>query len=170
METDRNREITFGSIGAVVGLVLGFLVGLVLAWIYWSRTKEGRELPDFREAETERLALEPEHPAVGPMEIPQISRGPADLTVIEGGVDDLTVIEGIGPRFAGVLQNAGITTFVQLGACRPDEITAILHEEDPRLARLADPTTWPEQAILAAAGVWDALEDLQEMLKRGRRV
>ena len=112
METDRNQSITFGSIGAVVGLVLGFLVGLVLAWIYWSRTKEGRELPDSREAETERLALEPERPAVGPMEVPQTSRSPGNLTVIEGGLDDLTIIEGIGPRFAGVLQNAGITTFV----------------------------------------------------------
>jgi hypothetical protein len=36
--------------------------------------------------------------------------------------------------------------------------------------RLADPATWPEQAHLAAAGHWGALETLQNELKGGRRV
>jgi hypothetical protein len=35
--------------------------------------------------------------------------------------------------------------------------------------RLADPTTWPEQAGIAAKGDWEALEQLQAMLKGGRR-
>jgi hypothetical protein len=38
------------------------------------------------------------------------------------------------------------------------------------LARLADPTSWPEQAQLAAAGQWAELETLQANLKGGRRV
>ena len=39
--------------------------------------------------------------------------GGADaLTRFEGSSDDLTVVQGIGSRFSGVLQDAGITTFV----------------------------------------------------------
>jgi hypothetical protein len=37
----------------------------------------------------------------------------------------------------------------------------------PRL-RLANPTTWPDQAGLAAAGEWDRLKALQDGLKGGR--
>jgi predicted flap endonuclease-1-like 5' DNA nuclease len=144
--------------GAGVGLVLGFLVGLILAWVTWRGSKKERELPGLREAEAERLTLEPA--AVGAR---------AGASGIGDSPDDLTVIEGVGPRFSGVLQDAGITTFGLLGAREPGEITAILHEEDPRLARLADPTTWPEQAVLAAAGAWDVLEELQKGLTGGRR-
>ena len=83
--------------------------------------------------------------------------------------DDLTQIEGIGPKISGLFQDAGILTFARLAASRPDELSRILREEDERLARLADPTTWPQQASLAAAGAWDALEDLQKELTAGRR-
>ena len=158
METDRSHRTTLRIVGTVVGLVLGFVSGLIVAWVYWSQSKEDRELPDSPAARAERLVLEP-----------VVAAAHAEAPVIEGGPDDLTVIEGIGPRFSGVLQTAGICTYVQLGESRPDEIRAILHEEDPRLARLADPTTWPEQAILAAAGAWDALEELQRALSAGRR-
>ena len=34
---------------------------------------------------------------------------------------------------------------------------------------MIDPSTWPEQASLAAAGEWDALQALQDELKGGRR-
>jgi predicted flap endonuclease-1-like 5' DNA nuclease len=83
--------------------------------------------------------------------------------------DDLKVIEGIGPRMAGVLQHAGIQTFAALAALDPRRIKEILAAEDPNLSRLADPTTWPEQAGLAAEGRWQELEKLQDELKGGRR-
>ena len=84
-------------------------------------------------------------------------------------LDDLKRIEGIGPRIAGVLQEAGITTFRQLSNTGAEEIGEILEAADPRLLRLADPTTWPQQAALAAEGNWPALEALQDDLKGGRR-
>lgn len=84
--------------------------------------------------------------------------------------DDLRVIEGIGPRIAGVLNAAGIGTFHDLAATDAERIEAILAAEDPRLARLATPDTWPEQAALAAAGDWEALAELTDTLKGGRRV
>lgn len=84
--------------------------------------------------------------------------------------DDLKKIEGIGPKISGVLNAAGILTFAQLAETTPDRIREILEAEDPRLTRLADPTTWAEQAKLAAAGKWDELATLQDELKGGRRV
>lgn len=82
--------------------------------------------------------------------------------------DDLTRIEGIGPKISSLLQTAGITTFAQLAATDVSRLEQILTEAD--LRALADPTTWPEQARLAAAGKWDELEALQDELKGGRRV
>ncbi len=84
--------------------------------------------------------------------------------------DDLKVVEGIGPKIESVLQAAGITTYAQLAAADPAHISEVLEASDPRLRRLADPTTWPEQASLAAAGRWDEFEALKETLKGGRRV
>ncbi len=84
--------------------------------------------------------------------------------------DDLERIEGIGPKIASVLQAAGITTFAQLAATDVERIKQILEQANPNLLRLADPTTWPEQARLAAEGAWQALEKLQSELKGGRRV
>jgi NADH-quinone oxidoreductase subunit I len=82
--------------------------------------------------------------------------------------DDLTRIEGIGPKISGVLQAAGITTFAQLADVEASRIQQILEEADPRLLRLADPTTWPKQARLAASGKWEALEKWQDRLKGGK--
>ncbi len=84
--------------------------------------------------------------------------------------DNLKKIEGIGPKISGVLNAAGISTFAQLAETTTDRVREILEAEDPRLTRLADPTTWAEQAKLAAAGKWDELGALQDELKGGRRV
>lgn len=81
--------------------------------------------------------------------------------------DDLKRIEGIGPKISGVLQEAGITTFAKLAAADVGRLKQILKDAG---VRLAFPGTWPEQASLAAAGKWDALETLQAGLKGGRRV
>ena len=81
--------------------------------------------------------------------------------------DNLKRIEGIGPKISSVLQGAGITTFTQLAAVDVGQLRQILREAG---VRIANPTTWPEQAGLAAAGQWDGLEALQATLKGGRRV
>ncbi len=80
--------------------------------------------------------------------------------------DDLVIIEGIGPKISSVLQANGITTFAQLADSHADQLQQILLKEG---LRLADPTTWPEQARLAAAGDWDGLNALQAQLKGGRQ-
>jgi len=93
----------------------------------------------------------------------------AELKAAPSAADDLTLVEGIGPRISSVLQAAGITAFTQLAATAVSQLEQILEQADPRLRRLADPTTWGEQASLAAAGDWDALKALQGALKGGRR-
>lgn len=82
--------------------------------------------------------------------------------------DDLTKIEGIGPKIAGLLTEGGIATFAQLAKADIERIREILVAAGSRY-RMADPTTWPEQAQLAADGKWDELEKLQDILDGGRR-
>ncbi len=82
--------------------------------------------------------------------------------------DDLAgKLEGIGPGIQGVLYNAGIKTFSQLAKTPAVQLKEILAAAGDRY-RLADPTSWPEQAQLAAAGDWVALQQLQDRLKGGR--
>jgi predicted flap endonuclease-1-like 5' DNA nuclease len=92
-----------------------------------------------------------------------------DEPEVEATPDDLTRIEGIGPKISSVLQAAGISTYAQLAASDPDELRQILEESDPRLLRISNPDTWPEQASFAAAGDWDGLKELTSGLKAGRR-
>jgi len=81
--------------------------------------------------------------------------------------DDLRRIEGIGPKIASLLQDAGIATFAQLATAEVSVLQDVL--TTARLGGIANPATWPEQAELAAAALWDDLASLQGSLKGGRR-
>ena len=80
--------------------------------------------------------------------------------------DDLTIIEGIGPKINSILQAAGVNTFAQLAALEPQQIMAILTANG---IRLADASSWPEQAGMAARGEMQRLQLFQETLKGGRK-
>ncbi|MEM6966186.1 MAG: hypothetical protein AAF573_15585 [Bacteroidota bacterium] len=84
-------------------------------------------------------------------------------------VDDLKVIEGIGPKMAGILNDAGIKTFKQLATTKVTTIKEILAAAGPRY-KMHDPTTWNKQAKLAAAGRMAELKKLQAELKGGKVV
>jgi large subunit ribosomal protein L27 len=83
--------------------------------------------------------------------------------------DDLKKIEGIGPKIAELLTNAGMDTFAALGNSDIEKIKEVLDAAGSRY-RIADPTTWPQQAQLAAEGKWDELKELQDKLDGGRLV
>jgi DNA-directed RNA polymerase subunit beta' len=85
---------------------------------------------------------------------------------IDRGSDDLTKIEGVGPQIADALQAAGIRKYEDLATNTPEKITEILAEADGSFAG-HDPTTWPEQAKLAASGQWDRLKQWQDELQGG---
>lgn len=81
--------------------------------------------------------------------------------------DKLTLIEGIGPKVQEILTAQGIETFEKLAATSVEQLKTIL-EEQGGVYLAMDPTTWPEQAALAAAGKMDELKAWQEDLKGGR--
>ncbi len=95
----------------------------------------------------------------------EITVSPRPSRTPKSAPNDLKRIEGIGPKTAGLLQAAGITTFAQLAATGVEQIRTILRDAGVR----ANPSTWPEQAGLAATGKWDTLEVLQAELKGGLR-
>ncbi len=81
--------------------------------------------------------------------------------------DDLKIVEGIGPKIAGLLNDAGITTWEGLANTAVERIKEILTNAGDRY-RLADPTTWPRQARMAADAKWTALKKYQDELDGGR--
>ncbi|MFZ1703719.1 MAG: helix-hairpin-helix domain-containing protein [Saprospiraceae bacterium] len=81
--------------------------------------------------------------------------------------DDLKAVEGIGPKIESLLKEAGIHTWASLSSTKLDTIKDILDKAGSRY-QLADPTTWPKQAALAAEGKWDELQHYQDQLDGGR--
>ena len=80
--------------------------------------------------------------------------------------DDLVILEGVGPKIGQALNKAGINTFKQLSETPVEKIRSILAQA----SLSADPSTWPEQARLAAAGKMDELKKLTDSLMAGRQV
>ena len=133
--------------------VLPLLIVAVVAtwWWIWRRPEQGTVLRTMRPPAAAAEDREPPEPE----------------DVAEPPCDDLTQVEGIGPRISSVLMQAGIQTYTRLAEASAPELALILKQSG---VRIGDPSTWPEQAGLAAAGQWDALRDLQSTLKGGRRV
>lgn len=84
-----------------------------------------------------------------------------------GKPDDLKIIEGIGPKIAEIFAAAGISTFAKLASTDVAKLREILDAAGNKYAA-HDPTSWPQQAKLAAEGKMDALKVLQDELQGGR--
>jgi len=80
--------------------------------------------------------------------------------------DKLTKIEGIGPKIAGLFNDAGITTFAELAATDVEKMKEILAAAGKRYA-IHNPSTWGRQAQFAADGQWDELKKWQDELDGG---
>ncbi len=98
-------------------------------------------------------------------EIEELEEISVDATDV--AADDLKKVEGVGPKIEELLQNGGIKTFAQLAEANPDRIREILLEGGSRY-KMHDPTTWPDQAKMAASGEWDKLKEWQDSLKGGK--
>ena len=123
--------------------ILSFIIILVILWFLFGEKKN--------KAPEKVSAVPPQAPA------PASGKG-----------DDLKIIEGIGPKIAGIMKEAGISTFTQIAQKSGEELRKIL--DDAGIGTIADPTTWPEQAALAAEGKMEALKELQDKLQGGRKV
>jgi predicted flap endonuclease-1-like 5' DNA nuclease len=82
-------------------------------------------------------------------------------------IDDLKVVEGIGPQVEEVLQSAGVTNWTTLAKSTPAALRDILNAAGPEF-NAHDPSTWPQQAVLAIGGHWHTLRSLQDSLRGGR--
>ena len=81
--------------------------------------------------------------------------------------DDLKVIEGIGPKISELLMSNGINTWKDLADSTEAQIRTILDSQGSKY-KLADPSSWPKQAQMAASGDWDKFEDYQDYLNGGK--
>ncbi|WP_155128267.1 S8 family serine peptidase [[Actinomadura] parvosata] len=82
--------------------------------------------------------------------------GPGHMVPVEGAPpavagDDFQRVKGVGPKIAGLLHEAGVTTFEQLSALSVEELAAILHPAGIGAERLAK-QGWIRQAADLAAG------------------
>lgn len=134
--------------------IILLLVLIVLLW--WLLQGEARA----RSTRTNVVVVSPPATPNAPVRVTVTPAAPVAVA------DDLTKIEGIGPKINGVLQEAGIKTFADLAQADIAHLRQIL---DAAGLRVNDPTTWPEQAALAAAGQWTELQQLQANLDAGRR-
>ena len=80
--------------------------------------------------------------------------------------NDLTVVEGIGPKINELFNNAGVKTFAQLAIQTVPQMRKVLDDGGSRF-RIANPSTWGQQAALAAENKWDELKKLQDNLSGG---
>ena len=85
-----------------------------------------------------------------------------------GKKDDLKKIEGIGPKIEKLCNEIGIFSFAELAASPVERLQEMLDAAGPAY-KIADPSSWAEQAALADGGKWDELKEFQNFLNAGRR-
>lgn len=83
--------------------------------------------------------------------------------------DDLKIVEGIGPKVEQILKAAGIANWNELAVQTGSSLKGILENAGTAYSMM-DPSTWPQQAQLAAEARWEELLALQSELRGGRKV
>ena len=154
-----------------------FLLGALLGWLLHHLLRGMLNTPAVEQVHTPTPVAAP----VKAAEVPVARAAPAAAAVAATVIDlaaakkagfaiknanDLTVVEGIGPKINELFNNAGIKTFVQLAAATVPQMRKILDDGGSRF-RIANPSTWAQQAALAADNKWDALKKLQDALSAG---
>lgn len=142
-------------------VLLLFIIIVLIVWIALTRNTKQYQ-PDFKvEAHDEPHANET---ADAEMELPD--RGEEVSLSSPVKLDDLTIIEGIGPKVSSLLNGIGIFTLSELASADLDQIKELLANSG---LQFIDPSTWKEQAALAAEGKHAEFEALKQQLKGGRR-
>jgi predicted flap endonuclease-1-like 5' DNA nuclease len=127
-------------------------------------TEERSEAEERAGAAEEILETHEDWEPVGP--IPGLEQAQATLgkPIV---IDDLKMVEGIGPRIEEILHRAGINSWARLAATTPAQLRSLLAAAGDEYS-VHDPTTWPQQAVLALGGHWHSLRTLQDNLRAGR--
>jgi predicted flap endonuclease-1-like 5' DNA nuclease len=142
--------------------VLLTLLGLAVLW--WALS----QMAPLSDRPVTRLRVpEPALPrAAAPSAAPVAESFAPPVSPAAVAPDNLEIVEGIGPKIAGVLRAAGIPTLAALADADVERLRRIL---DAANLAMAQPETWPAQARLAASGQLDALREMQDRLRAGRR-
>ncbi len=129
-------------------------------------TAPAKVQPKKEKAEAPVAAAKPavKQEAPQPVETKKVTKAPAAKS---SKADNLKKIEGIGPKTSELLINAGINTFQALADTPVEKIQEILDAAGSRY-RIINPTTWPDQAALAAQDKWEDLKALQDKLSGGK--
>lgn len=98
---------------------------------------------------------------------PKKEKKAAKAAKAEVGPDDLTKIEGIGKKIAELLAAENIESFKDLSKTSTKKLKNILEVAGSKF-NVHDPSSWPKQAKLAAAGKWAELKELQNELIAGK--
>ncbi len=98
---------------------------------------------------------------------PQKTKKVSKKKAKKGTKDNLQLIEGIGKKIEGLLNEGGILTFRDLKAADQSILKQILTTAGNPY-KMHDPTTWGQQAALAAAGKMDELKKWQDELDGGK--
>ncbi len=111
------------------GLQLGIAAALLVRW--WL---EKQQTP---------VQVKPARPAAAPSTFPEEEPSkPPSQPVARAEPDDLTRIRGIGPKYAALLNAAGVTRFAQLAAMSEAELKTIFAPT----GRVPDVSDWAAQA------------------------
>jgi predicted flap endonuclease-1-like 5' DNA nuclease len=139
------------TVGMLVGVVL---VIITLLLIFWGNKKDlpaaGVVQPFITETKT--------------TEIPPPAESVVNKFQSPFSIDELTLIEGIEPSISNVLKKQGITTYAELASVDVTALQKVLRDQG---LYLANPTTWPAQARLAAEGKMEELKEMQEKIIAG---
>ncbi|HEY0179999.1 MAG TPA: hypothetical protein VGC30_10260 [Dokdonella sp.] len=154
-----------------------FALGLLLGWLLarWparargaaaaARVEPGPATPAAATAITEEFELPPAAAHVATSRLIDVGAARAAGFNLKRA-DDLTIIEGIGPKIEELFRSHGIEGFAQVARLDVDDMLAILARGGPAF-RFANPSTWAQQAALAAENRWAELKHLQEELIGG---
>lgn len=168
------------ALAVLLGIVVGWLMRSVVAGRQIERARSNHldqveldrarsELTTLRPVVAERDRLAAELDALRSAD--RADQGAAPSPGVEStssrpagaAPDDLTVIEGIGPSTSELCVGIGIQTWSDLAATEVSLLRTMLHDAGPRFRSL-DPSTWPEQAALLAAGRWDEFREFVDRL------
>lgn len=153
-------------------LLAGVVAGWLLHWLWARRPRRQAEAAPAVEPGTIIANPSADVSAAPASDVGPAQREPASSRLIDVGAaraagfnirhaDDLTIIEGIGPKTSDLLRANGIGSFAQLARLHPADLADILEKGGPSF-RLANPQTWPEQALLATENHWIELKRLQK--------
>lgn len=150
-----------------MSFMMGLMLGFIIAWILHQHLS--RELVDSINKSVLNWSRKFVNTVADALKTKTPPRPPSAIARVQPSrPDDLKKVEGIGPKIAGLLNEDGILTYADLANADVDRLKRILKKAGSQY-RIADPTTWPEQAALANKGDWDSFKALQDQLKGGRR-